>query len=898
MAVYTVIATGLWSASGTWSVSGGSFTAGGPGSGDTVTFNASNTVMIDLAAGALLDGQVILGTDTGAALTLSGATDVTLAAGTGCSLRLKGDLVLGPTNATNFHQLVFAPGSSLFFYPADGVQLKYNIANGGRSRLIFNGNSFAAGHFCQFGTDQSRQTTKKPAYFDVGGSSPYSICGVTVASFTKFSLLGDSNGLFGVGWIGGGNGGAMAGDTISWTDNQIDRCNVRFGRRGGDNSWDGPYTFQRNEMTNSVPWTSGGTGWDRCAIAFESSNTFGGSNVRLIDSNKFDCGVGFGAIREPTFTNNVIAVSDRNVMVFSDPGNCTWSNASQFQNNLLALVSGLTHLYEIVSGWPSVPAGPNYCLDNGTDTPPNPHYFDVSSTANGNILLDGWVFEAGQGGGGDILANYNASSVTTGTPVYKVVRCLVLAISGGADVGISSGTLCEVISNATNSTIKWICEHNTFIAHGGDPETAPLGVAGEAMGQYVDLIKSVRGNLTVNFVNNLQCYAATDFGIGQGNGSQVVANALTVAGWNGFLNPTTGVCVFNGTNHNTVGYGGFKFSAAYPGNLNPSTDVTVSADPFFDSTRNIRRYGQRVLGVAAGADDYLTNTVNAILANPSLVGAALTDPTPGLIAWVKYGYHVIDSSLRGASYGTDPLTVDSAGNAWGGGATADIGAMSWINPAPTKATLTGPTSGLVGVASSNFTITLDAPAQVSESFPITYPGGSIASSPVVIGIGSSTGTFTVTPSALGAANVTLGAGSSGLTIAGSPISYTGTSAPPTLATLSGPTSGVVGIGADFTITLDHPAGVGGVSCPVSSSVGGDTVTSSPLVIPAGSSSGIVTITASSAGARSITLGATTPGLSLAGSPITFTARASLNVTGTTPVVQMLDPGPSRSRRRR
>ncbi len=93
----------------------------------------------------------------------------------------------------------------------------------------------------------------------------------------------------------------------------------------------------------------------------------------------------------------------------------------------------------------------------------------------------------------------------------------------------------------------------------------------------------------------------------------------------------------------------------------------------------------------------------------------------------------------------------------------------------TTATLSAAsTSGLVGVASAAFTITLDSPTLTALSFPITYAGGSITTSPVVIGIGQTTGTFTVTPSSSGANNVSLGAGTTGLGIDGSPIAYTAT----------------------------------------------------------------------------------------------------------------------------
>lgn len=95
---------------------------------------------------------------------------------------------------------------------------------------------------------------------------------------------------------------------------------------------------------------------------------------------------------------------------------------------------------------------------------------------------------------------------------------------------------------------------------------------------------------------------------------------------------------------------------------------------------------------------------------------------------------------------------------------------------------------------------------------------------------------------------------------------------PTTATLSGPTSGKVGSAStNFTITLDQPAAGGGVSCPVSSSYAGDTVTSSPVSIAASGTTGTFTITPHIPGSRNVILGATTPSLTLAGTPIAYTA---------------------------
>ena len=190
---------------------------------------------------------------------------------------------------------------------------------------------------------------------------------------------------------------------------------------------------------------------------------------------------------------------------------------------------------------------------------------------------------------------------------------------------------------------------------------------------------------------------------------------------------------------------------------------------------------------------------------------------------------------------------------------------------PTTATLSGPTTGKMHTASTNFTVTLDAPALSPLAFYVTYAGGTVSGSPVIVGTGLSSATFTVTPTVAGPSNVVLGPGSTGLAIAGSPISYLPTAS---LATLTGPPSGpILGASSPFIITLDAGAPAGGVSCPVSSSVGGDTVTTSPVAISAGLTTGTFTVTASGAGLRNISLNTTTPSLTIAGSPIAYLATS-------------------------
>ncbi len=108
---------------------------------------------------------------------------------------------------------------------------------------------------------------------------------------------------------------------------------------------------------------------------------------------------------------------------------------------------------------------------------------------------------------------------------------------------------------------------------------------------------------------------------------------------------------------------------------------------------------------------------------------------------------------------------------------------------------------------------------------------------------------------------------------------TGGGSGPTTATLSGPTIGLIGVtSTNFTITLNQAAQSGGVSCPITSSHSGDTITSTPVVIASGQTTGTFTVTPSphnlgDVGARNITLGATTPSLTIENSPIPYLASA-------------------------
>lgn len=126
------------------------------------------------------------------------------------------------------------------------------------------------------------------------------------------------------------------------------------------------------------------------------------------------------------------------------------------------------------------------------------------------------------------------------------------------------------------------------------------------------------------------------------------------------------------------------------------------------------------------------------------------------------------------SYGTSSVA---------GGITS-IEGVNALAATATSVTLSGPTSGTTGVASTNFTATTDQPVTVDTPIAtVTAGNGTFSPSAPVILAGTSSVTFTYTPSASQTANISI-TNSAGLTVLGSPIAYT-SSAANTAPTFSG-----------------------------------------------------------------------------------------------------------------
>lgn len=222
------------------------------------------------------------------------------------------------------------------------------------------------------------------------------------------------------------------------------------------------------------------------------------------------------------------------------------------------------------------------------------------------------------------------------------------------------------------------------------------------------------------------------------------------------------------------------------------------------------------------------------------------------------------------TYGLNPFTTQDNASA-----NATVAA--------TAVTLTGPTTGTVGSPSTNFTV--GANGDITGTVTVTPSdagaGGSFTPTSVAISAGTPTATFTYTASSSGAKTISVT--NNGSLTNPSNITYTASSAAATAITLSGPTTGTVGVASsNFTVGANG-AITGTVVVTPSDGGAGGTFTPSTVSISSGSPTGTFTYTAASTGAKTIAVtnngGLTNPG------SITYTAS-------TAPATAVTMSGPS------
>ena len=186
-------------------------------------------------------------------------------------------------------------------------------------------------------------------------------------------------------------------------------------------------------------------------------------------------------------------------------------------------------------------------------------------------------------------------------------------------------------------------------------------------------------------------------------------------------------------------------------------------------------------------------------------------------------------------------------------------ALTWTAPSPA--------SGLVGVASGNFTATLVNGAASVLVTPGASPSGTWTPASRTLTPGSPSGTFTFTPSSVATHSATL-ANNAGIT-APAALSYAASAATPTQLAISGASSGTTGSPTTLTFTLNAPATVAVTVTPTP--VAGVTY-STPAVIGIGQTSTTCTMVRAADGSHSVAA-TTSPGLTVVGG-YTFTSSAA------------------------
>lgn len=184
----------------------------------------------------------------------------------------------------------------------------------------------------------------------------------------------------------------------------------------------------------------------------------------------------------------------------------------------------------------------------------------------------------------------------------------------------------------------------------------------------------------------------------------------------------------------------------------------------------------------------------------------------------------------------------------------EYGTVGSIGAPVSAVTLSGPTTGTVGVASSNFTVGTDNPIQ-SGSVVVTPSdgGGGGTFTPASATLNSSTATATFTYTAASAGTYTISASNNGGLSNPSPISFVASNPTPvTTYTLTGPSSCTVGVASSiFTVQLETGTLSGTAVITPSSGGGGGTFTPSTVSLTNSARSATFTYTAASAGTKTI-----------------------------------------------
>lgn len=294
----------------------------------------------------------------------------------------------------------------------------------------------------------------------------------------------------------------------------------------------------------------------------------------------------------------------------------------------------------------------------------------------------------------------------------------------------------------------------------------------------------------------------------------------------------------------------------YVASGSPALVASISFSPVAAETYKITLTGagtSLVAKVQRASDNFWLTSASAFQA---AAANAITTTDSSITAAGRAGFWFSNDST--ASRGTiDNFSADQA-----------VGAATGI-------TMSGPTTGTVGVASTNFSIGVTPVGGTITGTVVVTPsdggvGGTFTPTTVSLTTAAPTATFTYTPASVGAKTISVT--NNGSLTNPANITYTATSGAATAVTMSGPSSGTVSVAStNFTIGANGTI-TGTVVVTPSDAANGGTFTPTTVSISSGTPTATFTYTPASTGVKTISItnngGLTNP------SNISYTSNAA------------------------
>lgn len=707
MAAITSAGTGPSNVGGTWT--GGVV----PGAGDTVTIQAGHTVTLPLGVTWTVGAAPATDAVIKAIDVVSGGQFVHNGA-----LNCRGDFRCSASNAVRSH--VVGPGATFTFDfsattdPTNQVYKYIQPAQwpGTQPSLLVNG---AEGDECEFTAEGGGRW-----YFQGSGANYFSLMEV---HYCAFSGLGTAT-VDGIRPSITGDGSSDPGTKFIIEDCTFDDCYAAVNTNGVSIDARAVFKFNRNKFTNSL-----GT---ICLRTDSYGARLGTNSVRQVIGNTFDKKCYFYSPSNMVIKENFIPDG-----WLVTGGVAKWD---EFSANIVHITS-TAHNDPVIAGH----AFDNLFLFDALAAT-NPHLSSVGSynvSGTYNVYRNIFKFTGTDPSGDCITLGTPSGGITSTINVYENI---VLPNEAGESTGtLWSGT--SGVSSQADLTIN--IDHNTaFLGTGGG--IALQETPGGAYEGHAGMYGSIRSNLFWD--TSARAYKVFDSGT---DNTKVDLVSATYLDYNGGFNFLAG---------DGDGYNNLEFGSGTPG----ANDV--SGDPeFVDSTADLATWDDSL-----GGPGTIAGAIARFKADPTTLAAFRT--------FIQEGFAPTNTDYEDAAH--DGTTI---------GAVAFSGVV-----AATSLALTGPTSGLVNTASTNFTVTPNG-VFTGTVTPTVTGGGTFIPSTLSWTAESTAKTFTYTPVTAG--SKTIGLLNDGGLANPATIGYTSNATPATTFTFSGPSGGIVGVpSTNFSVT--------------------------------------------------------------------------------------------------